>query len=176
MSRQSVESVIPYEVVQGMIFLIRGKKVMIDRDLARLYGVATKVFNQSVKRNINRFPEDFMFQLSKGEAGELVTNCDRFKMLKHSTACPYAFTEQGVAMLSSVLNSDRAIQVNIAIMRTFTKLKEMLFGHKELKVKIEVMEKKYDRQFQVVFKALKALFDEPEKGKNRSIGFHAYKK
>jgi hypothetical protein len=109
---------------------------MLDRDLADLYGVSTKALNQAVKRNGRRFPPDFMFQLSKEEKGELVTNCDRFKKLKHSSVLPRAFTEQGVAMLSSVLKSQRAIEVNIAIMRTFVRLREMLASHSELARKL----------------------------------------
>jgi len=115
-------------VVQGeigsRIFMLRGKEVMLDRDLAELYQVETKVLNQAVKRNIKRFPSDFMFQLRQEEKNELVTNCDRFNRLKHSTAMPYVFTEQGVYMLATVLKSDVAIEVNIAIMRTFAKLRE----------------------------------------------------
>ena len=114
-----VEGVIPEETIQSKILLIRGKKVMLDRDLAALYEVPTKALNQAVKRNSERFPEMFMFRLRKSEKEELVTICDRFKSLKHSTSLPSAFTEQGVAMLSSVLSSKRAIKVNIQIMITF---------------------------------------------------------
>ncbi len=144
---------------------------MIDRDLAKLYAVETKVLNQAVKRNIKRFPEDFMFKLKKSEMKELVTICDQFSSLKHSTSLPYAFTEHGILMLSSILNSKRAIQVNIQIMRTFTRLREMLNSHKELKQKIEEMEKKYDYQFKAVFDAIKKLLDPVQKSKN-PIGFH----
>ena len=164
-------ALIPTETIETRIFLIRGKKVMIDTDLAKLYKVQTKVLNQSVKRNIKRFPEDFMFQLTKHERDELVTNCDRFKKLKHSTSLPYVFTEQGVAMLSTVLNSERAISVNIQIMRTFTKLREMIESHKDLKREIEDMEKKYDKQFQTVFEAIKHLMEFEVKPK-RKIGFY----
>ena len=115
---------VPTEAIETRIFLIRGKKVMINTDLAKLYKVQTKVLNQSVKRNIKRFPEDFMFQLTKEEKEEVVTNCDHLSKLRFSPVLPYVFTEQGVAMLSSVLNSERAIMVNIQIMRTFTKLRE----------------------------------------------------
>lgn len=162
--------IIPQEVVESKILFIRVKKVMLDRDLAALYGVETKALNQAVKRNLARFPEDFMFQLSKAERNELVTNCDRFKTLKHSTVAPYAFTEQGVAMLSSVLNSEMAVRVNIAIMRAFVKLREMLTTHKELRQKIEEMEKKYDHQFKVVFDVIKQLIEPSQKTKNK-IGF-----
>ena len=132
---------------------------MLDQDLAKLYQVPTKVLNQAIKRNKQRFPADFMFQLSKNEKNELVTNCDQFKNLKHSSSTPHAFTDLGVAMLSSVLNSERAIMVNIEIMRTFSRLKDLLVRHKDLRIKLDELEKKYDQQFQVVFKAIKMLLD-----------------
>ena len=159
------------EKIDQVIFLIHGKKIMIDRDLAALYGVKSFRLNEQVKRNIKRFPEDFMFQLSDVEKNELIANCDRFKSLKHSTSNPHAFTEQGIAMLSSILNSDRAIEVNIQIMRTFVKLRELMLVHRDLRQKIEDMEKKYDYQFKVVFDAIKKLLEPPEKLKN-PIGFH----
>jgi hypothetical protein len=136
------------EIIADMIYVIRGHKVMFDSDLAALYGVETKVLIQSFKRNVERFPEDFMFQL---DAQEFECLRSQFVTSKKGRGgrryLPYVFTEQGVAMLSSVLNSKRAIQVNIAIMRTFTKLREMMATHKELRQKIEEMEKKYDSQF-----------------------------
>ena len=143
---------------------------MLDRDLAFLYEVSTKMLNQAVKRNIKRFPDDFMFRLTTTEMHELVTNCDRFKTLKHSTSNPYAFTEQGIAMLSSALNSDKAIAINIQIMRTFTKLRELMLVHKDLRIKIEAMERKYDTQFKIVFNAIKRLIDPPQKPRT-PIGF-----
>jgi phage regulator Rha-like protein len=133
--------------------------------------VETSALNQAVRRNIARFPEDFMFQLTKEEAEKLLRS--QFVTLKrgqHFKYLPYAFTENGVAMLSSVLNSERAVQVNIQIMRTFTKLREMLMTHKDLKKKIEAMEKKYDYQFKIVFDAIKQLLEPPEKTKKK-IGF-----
>lgn len=159
------------EKIESKIYFIRGQKVMIDYDLAALYGVSTKVLNQAVKRNINRFPEDFMFRLTRQEKEEVVTNCDHLKTLKFSPQLPHAFTEQGVAMLSSVLNSERAITVNIQIMRTFTKLRALLSTHKDLQRKIEEMEKKYDQQFKVVFNAIRALIS-PEETKKKRIGFN----
>ena len=162
---------ITQEVIEGRIFLIRGQKVMIDRDLARLYGVTTKVLNQAVKRNKNRFPNEFMLRLTLKEKNELVTNCDRFASLKHSAFLPCAFTEHGVAMLSSVLNSERAIQVNIAIIKTFIKLREIFNSHKKLGEKIKALEEKYDAQFRVVFEAIRRLMKEEEKPKT-PIGFH----
>jgi len=164
---------IPQETVESKIFFIRGRKVMIDRDLSILYKVKTKILNQAVKRNIERFPKDFMFILTKRETFELVTNCDRFHTLKHSTSLPYAFTEHGILMLSSVLQSERAIHVNIQIMRTFIRLSKELSSHTELKRKIEEVEKKYDHQFKIVFDAIRELLTPPEKPKRR-IGFHAH--
>ena len=143
--------IVPIERVANKIFGIRDTRVMLDRDLAEPYGVETRVLNQAVQRNIKRFPEDFMFVLTREEItgiSQIVTS-NRDKMdLRYS---PMAFTEQGVAMLSSVLNSDRAIQVNILIMRAFNKLRKMLSTHEDLRRKVESMERKYDRQFKVVF-------------------------
>ena len=165
----------PHErIEEAKILLIRRKKVMLDRDLAKLYQVTTKALNQAVKRNSERFPDEFMFRLDSDERDELVTGCDRFRTLKHSTSMPYAFTEQGVAMLSSVLNSKRAIRVNIQIMITFTRLREIAVTHKDLKRKIEGLEKKYDGQFQIVFKALKELMDPPPQKPRRIKGFKEY--
>ena len=161
------------ELITGKIFMLRGKKIMLDRDLAFLYRVSTKRLNEQVKRNLKRFPSDFMFQLTRLEKIELVAICDRFNTLKHSTAMPYAFTEQGVAMLSSVLNSERAISVNIQIMRAFTQLRRMLLTNHDLRRKIAEMEKKYDHQFKIVFDAIRQLLTPPEKPKRR-IGFHVY--
>ena len=144
---------------------------MLDIDLAELYGVMTGTLNQAVKRNKKRFPEDFMFQLSKEERDEVITNCDSPKKLRFSPSLPYAFTEQGVAMLSSVLNSERAINVNIQIIRTFTKLREMIESNKDLKEKMEDLEKKYDKQFHIVFDAIKRLI-EPDIKPKRKIGFY----
>lgn len=159
---QKQKFIISQEAIQTKIFILRGKKIILDRDLAFLYGVPTKVFNQSVKRNIQRFPEDFMFQLNdvefKNLRSQIVTsNWGGQRYL------PYAFTEQGIAMLSGVLNSERAIQVNIQIMRTFIKMREMLLNYKGLKEKIENMEKKYNRQFKVVFEAIRQLLQPPKK-------------
>ena len=164
------KDIIPTEIIENRIFLIRRKKVMLDRDLAELYGVETKVLNQAVKRNEKRFPTDFMFRLNIKEKNELVTNCDRLSKLKHSSVFPCIFTEQGVAMLSTVLNSERAIEVNIQIMRAFVKLREMLSTHKDLARKLSALENKYDDQFRVVFDAIRALMTEEEKPK-RKIGF-----
>jgi len=160
------------ETIQSKIFLIRGQKIMLDRDLAKLYGVETRTLNQSVKRNIRRFPDDFMFRLDRREMKNWISQfviSNRIK--KGIRQKPYAFTEHGILMLSSVLNSERAIQVNIQIMRTFSKLRQMLETHKELKKKIEEMERKYDGQFKIVFDALRKLLSPPIKSKPQ-IGFH----
>lgn len=163
-------NIVPTEIIEQRIFLIRGEKVMVDRDLAELYQVQTKVLNQSVKRNLDRFPPNFMFQLSEKERDELVTNCDRFERLKHSTSLPFVFTEQSVAMLSSVLRSKRAIQVNIQIMNTFVQLRRMLADNKALAQRLDELERKYDAQFKVVFDALRKLISPPDPPKRR-IGF-----
>ena len=164
-------AIVPAERIQNCILLVRNQKVILDRDLAVLYGVETKTLNQAVKRNIKRFPADFIFQLTKVEKKQLVTNCDRFEPLKHSTSMPHAFTEQGIAMLSSVLNSERAINVNIAIMRTFVKLREILGSNELLRRKIETMEQKYDEKFQQVFAVLKDMLTKEAKPR-KPIGFH----
>ncbi len=157
--------------ISSHIFTLRGKEMMVDRDLAELYKVSTKVLNQAVKRNIKRFPSDFMFQLNAVEKNELVTNCDRFKTLKHSSINPYAFTEQGVYMLATVLKSDVAIEVNIAIMRTFTKLREFSKHYNALAKKIMEVERKNDKQYKELSKALKELIDESKATDNKIIGF-----
>ena len=163
-------SLIPVERIEQAILLIRRQKVILDADLADLYDVPTKALNQAVTRNERRFPPDFMFRLTKEEKDELVTNCDRFERLKHSSALPRAFTEQGVAMLASVLNSDTAIEANIEIMRAFVRLRQMLSAHKDLERKLIALEKKYDEQFKVVFDAIRALMAPPEKLRKK-IGF-----
>lgn len=159
---------LPAERIEQSIVLIRGHKVILDRDLAVLYGVETRVLNQAVRRNIKRFPDDFMLTLAREEIREISQNvtCPTLKHAKNV----FAFTEQGVAMLSGVLNSDRAIEVNIQIMRAFVKLREMVASHKDLATKLEELEKKYDRKFRVVFEALKELMTLPESG-GKQIGF-----
>ena len=163
-------SIIPIERIHKSILLIRRHKVILNRDLAALYGVETKVLNQAVKRNIARFPADFMFQLTKEEKEQVVTNCDHLSSLKFSPALPYAFTEQGVAMLSSVLHSKQAIEVNIAIMRTFVKLREILATNSALRRKIEAMERRYDEQFKLVFNVLSEMVMPTPKSKSQ-IGY-----
>lgn len=169
--------VVPVELIEKRIYLIRGHKVMLDRDLAQLYGVETRALNQAVRRNVSRFPEDFMFSLVRDEImriSQFVTSSGRHGMdtLKFSKNV-MAFTEQGVAMLSSVLNSERAIQVNIAIMRAFVKLKEILSTRKEFAHKLKELEgkiEKHDEEIKAVFAALRGLMGSPDK-KGRRIGF-----
>jgi len=154
---------IAVEVVATKILVVRGKKVMLDKDLALLYGVSTMRLNEQVKRNRERFPEDFMFQLTKGEASNLISHF-AISSWGGSRKLPHVFTEQGVAMLSSVLNSKRAIYVNIAIMRAFVKLRELLLTHKELAEKLEELERKYqlhETDIQVIFEAIKKLLEPP---------------
>ncbi|MEK6681956.1 MAG: ORF6N domain-containing protein [Nitrospirota bacterium] len=160
----------PVEMIERKIYLIRNHKVLLDGELAELYGVEVKRLKRQVKRNITRFPEDFMFELRKEEYDSLRSHFGTLKRGEHTKYLPYAFTEQGVAMLSSVLNSERAIHVNIAIMRAFVKLREMLATHKDLARKLEEMEKKYDAQFKVVFDAIRQLMATPEP-KKKKIGF-----
>jgi hypothetical protein len=147
---------------------------MLDVDLARLYGVTTSSLNQAVRRNRNRFPEDFMFQVEKAEADLLRSQTDISKPAGRGGRryLPFAFTEQGVAMLSSVLRSERAVKVNIAIMRAFVQLREMLATNRDLRRKIEEMEKQYDEKFQIVFEAIENMLEAPEPAKS-AIGFHA---
>ena len=170
-----ITEVIPYERVENKIFVVRGQKVMIDRDIAELYEVETKYLNRQVRRNIERFPEEFMFRLSKDEKRELVTNCHRFESMKHSTSCPYVFTEHGVAMLSSVLKGDKAVKISIHIVKTFIRLREVISSHKELARSFKKLEQKIDRHDQeitVIVDMIKKLISEPEKKKTK-IGFHS---
>ena len=159
------------ENLAKLVFLIRGEKVLLDADLADLYGVATKVLNQAVKRNLDRFPEDFMFQLTPEEWGDMrsqIVTSSRRKL----GAVPYAFTEQGVAMLSTVLRSQRAVEVNIAIMRTFVQLRRLMDSNRDLRLRIEAMETRYDEQFSQVFDAIKQLIAEDKTRKAKPpIGF-----
>lgn len=160
---------IPQVLIERKIFLIRGRRVMLDRDLAELYGVETRDLNKAVKRNIDRFPGDFMFQLTNEEFGNLKFHFGTSSW-GGTRKLSYAFTENGVAMLSSVLNSKLAIHVNIQIMRTFTRLREILLTHKDLARKLAEMEKKYDTQFKVVFDAIRQLMT-PDEPKKKPIGF-----
>jgi len=168
------QPLIPVETVTSSIILIRGHKVLLDHDLAALYGVETKSLNLAVRRNPDRFPPDFMFQLSADEFEKLRTHLGIAQAGRGGRRTPpYAFTEQGVAMLSSVLNSERAVQVNIAIMRAFVQMRELAASNRELARQLDALEKKYDKhdqQFMVVFDAIRNLMTSPEP-KKRKIGF-----
>lgn len=169
-----MHKMIVVEQIEQKIYFVRGMKVMLDYDLASLYGVAVKYLKRAVKRNLSRFPSDFMLELTKQEYDSLRCQFGTLKRGQHAKYLPYAFTEQGVAMLSSVLNSERAVQVNIAIMRAFVKLREILLSHKELNRKLEDLEKKFDRhdkEIKAIFEAIRRLMTEPEKPKGR-LGFH----
>lgn len=163
---------VPIEHIEQAIFLIRGERVMLDRDLASLYGVSTKVFNQAVKRHKDRFPPDFMFQLTIEEAQALRSRSQSVTLKRGQNIKyrPFAFTEHGILMLSSVLNSERAVQVNIEVMRTFVRLRQMLSSNAELAKQLKELERKYDRQFKVVFDAIRQLMMPPEP-KRKQIGF-----
>jgi hypothetical protein len=158
--------------IENAIFLIRDNKVMLDQDLAAMYGVETRALVQAVKRNIDRFPEDFMFQLTKGEFANLKSQIVTSTWGGRRTR-PYAFTEQGVAMLSSVLRSKRAILVNIEIMRTFVRLRRILATHEELARKLASLERRYDKKFKLVFDAIREIMTPKEPSKRRQIGFHS---
>ena len=169
-------NLLPIENIQSKIFVIRGKKVLLDRHLAELYGVTTKNLNKAVKRNIERFPDDFMFQLTAEESNSSRFQIGTLNKRGHNVKyLPYAFTENGVAMLSSVLRSPKAIQVNIEIMRVFTRLREILLTHKDLKRKIEILERKYknhDLKINAIVGVIDELLNPPlDKKKQNKIGF-----
>jgi hypothetical protein len=170
--KKSEKSVILFEVIERKIFILRGKKIMIDRDLAELYGVSTAALNQAVKRNIDRFPEDFIFEFSKEEKdwwrSQFVTSKEAWGGTRH---IPLAFTEQGIAMLSSVLRSKRAVSVNVQIMRTFIRLREYMRDNADIRRKLELLEKKYDENFHIVFDAIKKIIQYDVDDKKKVIGF-----
>jgi len=155
---------------ETMIFTFRGRKIMVDADLALLYDVPTKRLKEQVKRNIERFPEDFMFELTLNEKNELVANCDRLANLKHSSVLPLAFTEQGVAMLSSVLRSPKAIKMNIEIMRAFARYRALLNENEELRKEIKALDKKLNEAFRFLLEKLDALHQQKNEPRN-PIGF-----
>ncbi|MEI9912297.1 MAG: ORF6N domain-containing protein [Bacteroidota bacterium] len=174
MAKASKELMIPDELVMNKIYLIRGKKVMLDRDLAGLYDVETKRLKEAVRRNIDRFPEDFMFEMTSEELenwrSQFATSNSEKMGLRHP---PFCFTEQGVAMLSSVLNSETAILVSIQVIRVFTKMRELLLTHKDILLQLEKMEKKltsHDEDIQLIFKYLKQLLNPPQLPRQK-IGF-----
>jgi hypothetical protein len=175
MPRHSTPAV-PHELIEQKIYLIRRHKVMLDADLAGLYGVTTGNLNLAVRRNQKRFPEDFMFQLSREETQSLLLQNARAKGRGGRRTPPFAFTEQGVAMLSSVLNSERAIEVNIAIMRAFVRLRAMLATHADLARRLNELEQKYDEQFRGVFEAIRELMTPEPVPPSRRIGFTSKQK
>ncbi len=164
------KEIVPYEVIDRRILHLRGHKVLLDADLAELYGVPTKALNQAVKRNRERFPEDFVFQLAAAEKVQVVTLCDHLARLKYAKALPYAFTEHGALMAASVLNSPRAVEMSVFVVRAFVRLSQVLATHAVLARKLSALEKQYDEQFKVVFEAIRALMKEPAK-KKKAIGF-----
>jgi hypothetical protein len=168
---EQVHALVPTEVVEGVIIVLRGEKVILDRDIARLYEVETRTLVQAIKRNPDRFPKDFMFQLTAKETAHLRYQFGTSRW-GGSRYRPYAFTEQGVAMLSGVLRSERAVQVNVEIMRTFVRLRRLAASREDLARKVEALEEKYDDQFRIVFDALRELMAEPETS-DRPIGFEA---
>lgn len=157
-------------IIASIIHNIRGQKVIVDSDLATLYGTTTKRLNEAVKRNIERFPEEFMFQLSNVERNELVAICDQFKNLKHSYSNPYVFTEHGALMVANVLRNPKAINASIEIVRAFVTMRKMLFSVDELRTHLEKLESKYDKQLKIIFETLQIMLNEPEKEKG-DVGF-----
>jgi hypothetical protein len=163
-------SLVSLETIEKRILFIRYQRVMLDADLAELYGVTTKRLNEQVKRNRNRFPEDFMFQLTEEEKIDVVANCDHLKQLRFSPNLPHAFTEHGAIMLASVLNSPIAVQASIHVVRAFVRIRQILASNADLARKLDTLEKKYDAQFKVVFEAIRQLMIPPE-SKRKKIGF-----
>jgi phage regulator Rha-like protein len=173
MTKKKTDIAIPDEVVINKIFIIREKKVMIDTDLAELYGVPTKRLNEQVKRNMKRFPEDFMFQLNQEEKQALIENFSHLNRLKYSPNLPFVFTEHGAVMLASVLNSERAIEVNVQIVRIFTRMRELVLTHKDILLKLEQLERKsvkQDDEIKLIFDYLRELLN-PKTEPPRKIGF-----
>jgi hypothetical protein len=172
------KAIVPVGKIEQRILLIRGEKVIVDADLAEFYGVPTKRLNEQVKRNKDRFPDDFMFQLLAEEKSEVVANCDHLSKLKYSSSLPYAFTEHGAIMAANVLNSQRAIEVSVYIVRAFIKLRQMIAENKELSNRIVQIERHladHDEQIIELVKAIKQLLKPDSPPKKRRIGFHADK-
>lgn len=165
------EPVFNLQDIESRILFLRGKRVLIDSDLAALYGVTTKRLNEQVKRNLNRFPEEFMFQLEIREKTEVVANCGHLENLRFSAALPFVFTEYGALMAASVLNSPTAIQVSVEVIRTFVRMREILVSNHKLAEKLDALEEKYDIQFLEVFEAIEMLAEVREEKRNRKLGF-----
>jgi hypothetical protein len=168
---ETAVAVVPVERVERRILLIRGEKVLLDADLADLYGATTKRLNEQVRRNRDRFPADFMFQLKAEEKAEVVANCDHLARLKFSPSLPLAFTEHGAIMAANVLSSPRAIAASVMVVRAFVRLRQMLASHADLARKLEDLEKRYDVQFKQVFNAIRALMASPEGSEKGRIGY-----
>jgi len=171
----SKKAIIPVSHIERRIIVVRGRRVIIDADLAQFYGVSTKRLNEQVKRNKGRFPEDFMFQLNLREKSEVVANCDHLSGLKFSKSLPYAFTEHGAIMAASVLNTPSAIEVSVFIVRAFVRLREVIFEHKDLAQHLAVLERRlanHDQQILSLVKAIKQLIGTESVPKTRRIGFH----
>jgi hypothetical protein len=171
--KENEQTIIPLIGIASSIFQIRGCKVILDRDLAALYGTSTRALNQAVKRNLDRFPEDFMFQLTDVEKQEVVTKCDRLSSLKFSSFLPFAFTEHGALMAASVLNTKQAIQVSVFIVRAFVKMREMLSTHKEVSHRLDELERKlegHDEAIQALISAIRELMQPPAPRKLK-VGF-----
>jgi hypothetical protein len=171
---KKVISLVPIEVISSRIRMIRGERIMLDADLAELYGVETKRLNEQVRRNRERFPEDFMFQLTAEEKAQVVANCDHLSRLKFSPTLPYAFTEHGAIMAASVLSTPRAVEVSVYVVRAFVKLRELLATNKGLAVKLAELERKlegHDTSIHQLVGAIRELMNPPEPKKKRAIGF-----
>jgi hypothetical protein len=168
----SKRTIVPAEKIDRAILFLRGKRVMLDADLAMVFGTTTKRLNQQVKRNLGRFPSDFLFQLSDEEKEWVVTNCDHLKQLKFSSANPFAFTEHGTIMLATILNTPVAVEASVVVVRAFVKLREILLQNKALAKKLNEMEARYDHQFKIVFEAIRKLMHLPVKeAKRPRIGY-----
>jgi len=171
---KKVISLVPIEVISSHILILHGERIMLDADLAELYGVETKRLNEQVRRNRERFPEDFMFQLTAEEKAQVVANCDHLSRLKFSPTLPYAFTEHGAIMAASVLNTPRAVEVSVYVVRAFVKLRELLATNKGLAVKLAELERKlegHDTSIHQLVGAIRQLMNPPEPKKKRPIGF-----
>lgn len=168
------KAIVPIDSMDSRILMLRGYRVMLDADLADIYGINTKALNQAVKRNRDRFPGEFMFQLNHREKDEVVTNCDHLRRLKYSSTLPFAFSEHGAVMLASVLNSPIAVQASIAVVRAFIRLREILAAHKQLARKLDQLEERiegHDQEITAIFEAIRELMQPPGKPGKR-IGFH----
>jgi ORF6N domain len=168
---ETAAALVPVERVERRILFIRGEKVILDADLAELYGVTTKRLNEQVRRNRDRFPPDFMFQLTAEEKAEVVANCDHLARLKFSPALPLAFTEYGAIMAANVLSSSKAVAASVTVVRAFVRLRQMLASHADLARKLEDLEKRYDVQFKQVFTAIRALMETPNDSPRKRIGY-----